>query len=432
MPQLTSYHRPFGLPGDRAFTSGNLIARLPMGMFSVSAVVMIAGTRGSYALAGAVTATGLAATAVVAPWTARLVDRHGQVRVALPATVIAVLGSLALLLCVHRLRLDPVRLLRRHRNDPEHRRHVLGPLVVPTGRRRQGAAHRQLLRGPGPPPAPLSYALSGKRPISAETRRRVEAAVRELGYRPQSGAPAHGGSKVLAVAGPLRTGVHVPATTRVTRPVVTAALGYDHDVALLTHEEGLTHLREPAPADALVLMDIGLHDPRLPLLRSLNRPSVPARPARRSARFDLRGLGLQGGRRGVRAPPGPARPPNGAPGRLATGGLPPQDRLGPPPGRGLHGRGRPPRAGFVGAPRRAGPGRGPPHRGPAAARTPRPDGRGRPQRPPCWNPWSRPSSSSASASPRTCRSRLSAPTSLPRSRRSPCRPQSWAPERWNS
>ncbi|MER7402255.1 MFS transporter [Streptomyces sp. NPDC000070] len=100
LPQLTPYRRLFGLPGARAFTAGNLIARLPMGMFSVSAVVMIAGTRGSYALAGAVTATGLAATAVVAPWTARLVDRHGQARVALPATVIAVLGSLALLLCV--------------------------------------------------------------------------------------------------------------------------------------------------------------------------------------------------------------------------------------------------------------------------------------------------------------------------------------------
>ncbi|BCL30233.1 transporter [Streptomyces aurantiacus] len=56
-----------------------------MGMFSVSAVIMIAGTRGSYALAGAVTATGLAATAVVAPWTARLVDRHGQARIAVPA-----------------------------------------------------------------------------------------------------------------------------------------------------------------------------------------------------------------------------------------------------------------------------------------------------------------------------------------------------------
>lgn len=94
------YRRLFDLPGARAFTAGNLIARLPMGMLSVSAVVMIAGTRGSYALAGAVTATGLAATAVVAPWTARLVDRYGQARIALPATVFAVLGSLALLLCV--------------------------------------------------------------------------------------------------------------------------------------------------------------------------------------------------------------------------------------------------------------------------------------------------------------------------------------------
>ncbi|WP_424861176.1 MFS transporter [Streptomyces sp. MMS24-I29] len=95
------YLRLLATPGARAFTAGNLLARLPMGMFSVSAVIMIAGSRGSYALAGAVTAAGLAATAVVAPWTARLVDRYGQARIAVPATAIAVLGSLALLLCVH-------------------------------------------------------------------------------------------------------------------------------------------------------------------------------------------------------------------------------------------------------------------------------------------------------------------------------------------
>ncbi|WP_405390462.1 MFS transporter [Streptomyces sp. NBC_01102] len=95
------YRRLLATPGARAFTAGNLLARLPMGMFSVSAVIMIAGAHGSYALAGAVTATGLAATAVVAPWTARLVDRYGQARIAVPATAIAVLGSLALLLCVH-------------------------------------------------------------------------------------------------------------------------------------------------------------------------------------------------------------------------------------------------------------------------------------------------------------------------------------------
>lgn len=94
------YRRLFALPGARAFTAWNLLARLPMGMFSVSAVMMIAMTRGSYALAGTVVATGLAVTAVVAPWIARLVDRYGQARVALPATVFAVLGLLALLLCV--------------------------------------------------------------------------------------------------------------------------------------------------------------------------------------------------------------------------------------------------------------------------------------------------------------------------------------------
>ncbi|MGV9246607.1 MFS transporter [Streptomyces sp. NPDC003710] len=108
MPQSTSgtavsrnpYRRLFTQPGTRAFTIGNLIARLPMGMFSVSAVIMIAGSRGSYALAGAVTATGLVTTAVAAPWIARLVDRHGQARIAVPATVFALLGGLALLLCV--------------------------------------------------------------------------------------------------------------------------------------------------------------------------------------------------------------------------------------------------------------------------------------------------------------------------------------------
>lgn len=37
------YRRLLSTPGARAFTIGNLTARLPMGMFSVSAVVMIRG-----------------------------------------------------------------------------------------------------------------------------------------------------------------------------------------------------------------------------------------------------------------------------------------------------------------------------------------------------------------------------------------------------
>ncbi|MDT0381624.1 MFS transporter [Streptomyces sp. DSM 42041] len=94
------YVRLFAPPGAVAFTVGNLVARLPMGMFTVAAVMMIAGQRGSYALAGAVTGTGLAATAVVGPLTARLVDRYGQARVAVPAAAFAACGALALVLCV--------------------------------------------------------------------------------------------------------------------------------------------------------------------------------------------------------------------------------------------------------------------------------------------------------------------------------------------
>ncbi|RAJ69661.1 Na+/melibiose symporter-like transporter [Streptomyces sp. Amel2xB2] len=97
---LAPYVRLFATPGTRAFTVGNLLARLPIGIFTVSAVVMIATTRGSYALAGAVSATGLVAVAVVGPLTARLIDRYGQARIALPAALVAVAGALSLAACV--------------------------------------------------------------------------------------------------------------------------------------------------------------------------------------------------------------------------------------------------------------------------------------------------------------------------------------------
>ncbi|MFF8840620.1 MFS transporter [Streptomyces sp. NPDC015130] len=95
------YLRLFALPGTRGFTAGNLMARMPSGMFGISAVIMIAGRYDSYALAGAVTATGLAAGALTAPWIARQVDRRGQARVAVPAAAYMALGQLLLLLCVH-------------------------------------------------------------------------------------------------------------------------------------------------------------------------------------------------------------------------------------------------------------------------------------------------------------------------------------------
>ncbi|MFD5251260.1 LacI family DNA-binding transcriptional regulator [Streptomyces bobili] len=134
-------------------------------------------------------------------------------------------------------------------------------------------------RRAGVSPSTVSYALSRKRPISEETRQRVEAAVRELGYRPHAGARALGGSRsnVLALVVPLRAGIDVPVVMRFAVSVVTAARGHDHDVLLLTQEEGEEGLRrvaDTALVDALILMDVQLRDPRLPLLRSLGRPSV--------------------------------------------------------------------------------------------------------------------------------------------------------------
>jgi DNA-binding LacI/PurR family transcriptional regulator len=143
-------------------------------------------------------------------------------------------------------------------------------------------------RHAGVSPSTVSYALSGKRPISEETRQRVEAAARELGYRPHAGARALASSRsnVLALVIPLRAGIHVPVVMKFAVSVVTTARRHDHDVLLLTQEEGEEGLRrvaDTALVDALIVMDVQLREPRLPLLRSLERPSVligfPAEPA---------------------------------------------------------------------------------------------------------------------------------------------------------
>lgn len=143
-------------------------------------------------------------------------------------------------------------------------------------------------RHAGVSPSTVSYALSGKRPISAETRARVEASIRELGYRPHAGARALASNKsnVLAMVVPLRAGINVPVVMQFAVSVVTTAREYDHDVLVLTQEEGEEGLRrvaDTALVDALIVMDVQLHDPRLPLLRALDRPSVligfPADPS---------------------------------------------------------------------------------------------------------------------------------------------------------
>src|SRR3954454_18616835 len=125
----------------------------------------------------------------------------------------------------------------------------------------------------------VSYVLSGKRSISSDTRERVQRSVRALGYRPNASARALASqhSNVLALVIPLRAGMHVPVMLQFATAVVTTARRYDHDVLLLTADEGATGLervQQSALVDAVVVMDIELYDERVPLLRALDLPSI--------------------------------------------------------------------------------------------------------------------------------------------------------------
>ncbi|MFF2143850.1 MFS transporter [Kitasatospora sp. NPDC058190] len=97
---LASYRRLFSAPGAAAFTLAGLLGRLALSMNGVSLVVLLAERRGSYALAGTVSAAGLVTGAIGMPLLGRLVDRYGQSRVAVPAALYNAVPLLALLLCV--------------------------------------------------------------------------------------------------------------------------------------------------------------------------------------------------------------------------------------------------------------------------------------------------------------------------------------------
>ena len=125
----------------------------------------------------------------------------------------------------------------------------------------------------------VSYVLSGKRSISTETRRRVEQSIRSLGYRPHAGARALASSRtnVLALVIPLRTEVNVDVVLKFVAIIAQHAREHDHDVLLLTKDEGADGLRRAAGTaicDALIVMEIEANEPRVPVLNSLPLPSV--------------------------------------------------------------------------------------------------------------------------------------------------------------
>ncbi|MGV9267118.1 MFS transporter [Kitasatospora sp. NPDC003701] len=96
---LSSYRQIFAAPGSLAFSTTGFVSRLPISMTGIGIVTMLSQLRGSYGVAGLVSATLAVSAAVLGPQVSRLVDRHGQRRIVLPATAITVVAAVGLLLC---------------------------------------------------------------------------------------------------------------------------------------------------------------------------------------------------------------------------------------------------------------------------------------------------------------------------------------------
>lgn len=149
------------------------------------------------------------------------------------------------------------------------------------------ATIEDVARAAGVSASTVSYVLSGKRSISGPTRRRVEQAIAELGYRPHAGARALASSRtnVIGLMAPLRSGVDVAVIMQFVTGVVTRARAFDHDVLLLTQDDvgGLERVAAGSMVDAIVVMDVEADDPRIPHLRALRQPTVliglPREPA---------------------------------------------------------------------------------------------------------------------------------------------------------
>ncbi|MBH1965185.1 MAG: MFS transporter [Comamonadaceae bacterium] len=103
---VNPYRELFAAPGTRGFALAGLLARIPLPMTGIGVIALLSQLRGSFALAGVVSATFVLTYALLSPQISRLVDRHGQKRVLPAATAISVIGLLLLLAGSWRLAAD--------------------------------------------------------------------------------------------------------------------------------------------------------------------------------------------------------------------------------------------------------------------------------------------------------------------------------------
>src|SRR5262249_50831760 len=92
-----AYRRVLGAPGVKQPLAGVTIGRLSIAAAPLSTVLLVHGTTGSFAAAGAVMAAYSIAAAVGLPIQGRVMDRIGQTWVILATTAISASGFVALI-----------------------------------------------------------------------------------------------------------------------------------------------------------------------------------------------------------------------------------------------------------------------------------------------------------------------------------------------
>lgn len=125
----------------------------------------------------------------------------------------------------------------------------------------------------------VSYALSGKRPVAADTRRRIQEAVTALGYSPNAGARMLAGrrTQIFALTEPLRRDTHAPTHMQFVLATAVAARRHDYDLLLLTDEDAQAGMRRVASnglVDAILVLDVAPDDARVALAREIPTPTV--------------------------------------------------------------------------------------------------------------------------------------------------------------
>jgi len=125
----------------------------------------------------------------------------------------------------------------------------------------------------------VSYALSGNRPVSEKTRRRIEDAVRELGYQPNAGARMLAGRRtnIFALTEPLRPDTHAPTHMAFVLAAAVAARKRGYDILLLTEEQasaGMSRVTASDLVDATLVLDVAPDDERVAIARSIRTPTI--------------------------------------------------------------------------------------------------------------------------------------------------------------